>query len=260
MACSAHSHRLGLTSQQARDVAQRERFFHWTLEFPEIFPGDTTGQPLAAPGFDAIVGNPPWEMLRGDRGARGTRDSARTAASSLTDFARGSGTYRWLGDGHINLYQLFLERTLVLLRQGGRLGMVVPSGLATDRGTASLRRTLFDRTRIDSFVALDNRNGMFPVHRSLRFLLVSAVCGGYTSALPCRFGIGSADVLDRLPDASPDENAIPLTRTLLERVSGEQLAVPTSERRTTSTSSTRSRRGYPHSAMRPAGTSTSGVS
>ncbi len=168
-------HIAGPYLQQAKDVAQRERFFHWTLEFPEIF-GDTKGQPLAAPGFDAIVGNPPWEMLRGDRGERSTRDSARTAASSLTDFARGSGIYRWLGDGHVNLYQLFLERTLVLLRQGGRLGMVVPSGLATDRGTAPLRRTLFDRTRIDSFVALDNRNGMFPVHRSLRFLLVSAVC------------------------------------------------------------------------------------
>ncbi len=116
-------HIAGPYLQQAKDVAQRERFFHWTLEFPEIF-GDTKGQPLAAPGFDAIVGNPPWEMLRGDRGERSTRDSARTAASSLTDFARGSGIYRWLGDGHVNLYQLFLERTLVLLRHGGRLGMV----------------------------------------------------------------------------------------------------------------------------------------
>jgi hypothetical protein len=211
--------------QQAKDISRRERFFHWTLEFPEIF-GDAKGQPLEAPGFDAIVGNPPWEMLRGDRGERSTRDSARTAASSLTDFARGSGIYRSLGDGHVNLYQLFLERTLVLLRQGGRLGMVVPSGLATDRGTAPLRRALFDRTRIDSFVALDNRDGIFPVHRSLRFLLLSAVSGGHTSTLPCRFGVGTADALDRLPDASPDEHAIPLVRTLLERVSGEQLAVP----------------------------------
>jgi hypothetical protein len=64
------------------------------------------------------------------------------------------------------------------------------------------------------------------VHRGLRFLLLSAVSGGHTSALPCRFGVGTPDALDRLPDASPDEHAIPLMRTLLERVSGEQLAVP----------------------------------
>ena len=132
------------------------------------------GEPLPAPGFDAIVGNPPWEMLRGDRGDADTRDTARTAAAKLTHFARGSGVYTAQGDGHVNLYQLFLERSLALLRHGGRLGMVLPSGLATDRGAAPLRRALFDRTHVDTLVSLENRERMFPVHRSLKFLLVSA--------------------------------------------------------------------------------------
>ena len=60
-------HVAGPLVAESRKIAARERFFHWTFEFPEIFC-DASGEPLASPGFDAIVGNPPWEMLRGDRG------------------------------------------------------------------------------------------------------------------------------------------------------------------------------------------------
>ena len=179
-----------------------------------------------APGFDAIVGNPPWEMLRGDRGDAGARDTARTAAAKLTHFARGSGVYTAQGDGHVNLYQLFLERSLGLLRHGGRLGIVLPSGLATDRGAAPLRRALLDRTHVDALVSLENRERMFPVHRSLKFLLLSATGGGRTTTIPCRFGIRRPDALDRLPELGPDGDAVTLTRTLVERLSGEQIAVP----------------------------------
>jgi hypothetical protein len=210
---------------ESRSIAARERFFHWTFEFPEIFR-DALGEPRPAPGFDAIIGNPPWEMLRGDRGDADIRDTARTAAAKLTHFVRGSGVYTAQGDGHVNLYQLFLERSLALLRNGGRLGMVLPSGLATDRGAAPLRRGLFDRTHVDTLLSLENRERIFPVHRSLKFLLVSATAGGRTTAIPCRFGIRSPDTLDRLPELGPDPDAVTLTRPLLEQLSGEQIAVP----------------------------------
>lgn len=42
-------------------VRQRERFFHWELEFPEVFV-DTE-----RPGFDAVLGNPPWDKIKPDR-------------------------------------------------------------------------------------------------------------------------------------------------------------------------------------------------
>ena len=54
----------------ARRAVERERFFHWTLEFPEVFH-DAEGRHLPGSGFDAVLGNPPWEMLRGERGAGG---------------------------------------------------------------------------------------------------------------------------------------------------------------------------------------------
>ncbi|QKS29128.1 MAG: hypothetical protein HT579_09520 [Candidatus Accumulibacter similis] len=41
----------------ARDEARRRRFFHWELEFPDVF---TASQP----GFDAMLGNPPWEIQK----------------------------------------------------------------------------------------------------------------------------------------------------------------------------------------------------
>jgi hypothetical protein len=210
---------------ESRTMAAQQRFFHWTFEFPEIFC-DAGGAPLASPGFDAIIGNPPWEMLRGDRGDAITRDAARTVSEQLTAFARGSGVYRAQGDGHVNLYQLFIERSLALLRPGGRLGMVLPSGLATDHGAAPLRRALLDRTQIDQLVSLENREAMFPVHRSLKFLLLSATAGSRSALVPCRFGIQKAEALDGLPELGPDRGAVTLARPLLEQLSGEQIALP----------------------------------
>jgi hypothetical protein len=211
---------------EAAAAATRERFFHWTLEFPEIFFG-RSGTPLPSPGFDAIVGNPPWEMLRGDRGDAETRRAATAVASSLTVFARGSGAYRAQGEGHANLYQLFLERGLSLVRDGGRLGLVLPSGFASDHGCAALRRRLLDTTRIDTFTSVENHDGLFPIHRGLKFLLVSATRGETTAAVPYRSGIRSPEALEQLADEGIDANAVAVPRRLMSAASGEdQMAIP----------------------------------
>lgn len=197
---------------RASEAAARERFFHWTLEFPEVF-FDESGAPLPRPGFDAVIGNPPWDVVQG--------------VSHLTGFARGSGIYIAQGDGHANLYQLFLERALSLVATGGRIGMVLPSGFGSDHGSARLRRLVLDKATVDSFVSLENRDGVFPIHRSLKFLLLTATRGTATAALPCRFGVRSLEVLDRLPDDVTDPGAIHMPREMLERVGGrEQLAIP----------------------------------
>ena len=211
---------------QAREIAGRERFFHWTLEFPEIF-FTAAGEPLARPGFDAVIGNPPWEMLRGDRGDDRARRSAAESSAQLTAFARASGVYRLQGDGHANLYQLFLERALGLVCNGGRIGMVLPSGFASDHGCSRLRRHALDRTRIDTFVCVENRDGLFPIHRGLKFLLLAATHAAGTPSIPCRFGVRSPATLDRLPDEGIDDGVVRVTRRLLADVSGEeQLAIP----------------------------------
>ncbi len=201
---------------QASNAAQREQFFHWPLEFPEAFH-DADGKPLAHPGFDAVIGNPPWDMLR--------RDAGRNADAALTAFARESGTYSWQGEGHTNLYQLFLERAMRLVRTGGRLAMVLPSGLAHDHGCANLRRALLDRHAVDTFVVFENRDRVFPIHRSLKFLLLTATRGERTTTIPCRSGVRSLAVLESIPDME-DRHAVGLHRAVVEKLSGDQLVVP----------------------------------
>ncbi len=121
--------------RRADDAARAHRFFHWELEFPEVF-FDPAGRRLSRPGFDAVVGNPPWDMLRADHGSRESRVDDRRIVSSTIRFTRDSGVYSSQSDGHANRYQLFLERTLDLTRSGGRFGLVLPSGLAADLGSA----------------------------------------------------------------------------------------------------------------------------
>ena len=211
---------------RARDLAAAARFFHWGLEFPEVFHAPD-GACLPAGGFDAIVGNPPWEMLRADRAGTGVREGSGLDPSRLTGFARQSGTYALQGGGHANLYQLFFERALSLVRRGGRVGMVLPSGLASDYGCAGLRRGMLDTTRVDTFTCLENRDGLFPIHRSLRFLLVTLSTDGRTASLPCRHGVRSAESLERLPDEGADPETVTVPRSLVERMTGqEQLAIP----------------------------------
>ncbi len=205
----------------ARDAA----FFHWGLEFPEVFY-DEAGRPRADGGFDAVVTNPPWEMMRADTGSAGDRRDTRDERRQFVAFARESGLYPACGDGHPNLYQLFVERCLTLTRAGGRLGLIVPWGLASDHGSAGLRRALLERCRVDRLVAFDNARGLFPIHRGVRFLLLSASSGSPTVSVSCRFGERDPAVLDTIDREAPEEGAIRLTPAQLRRYSGDSLAFP----------------------------------
>ena len=214
----------------ANDVAAEQRFFHWPLAFPEVFV-DERGDPLGTPGFDAIVGNPPWEMVRGDSGDADRRERRRIDARRVTDFVRESGIYHVDARVHANLYQWFVERALQLVRRGGRLGYVLPFGIASDSGTAPLRRYLFDRADVDTLTVLDNREAIFPIHRSVRFALLTCTAGRPTMSIACRFGITRPEELESDASAS-GQHAIAMTPAFLARLSGEDdLGVPDLSRR-----------------------------
>ena len=108
-----------------------------------------------------------------------------------------------------------------LLRANGRLGLVLPSGFAVDHGCASLRRALFERTRVDTLHGFENREGLFPIHRGLKFLLATATVGPQTTNVPARFGLRRAETLDALADSGVDAQSVPLPRSLLEKLSGD---------------------------------------
>jgi hypothetical protein len=199
------------------------------LEFPEVF-FDETGRRRVDGGFDAVIGNPPWDVLRADTGDRQTRDDSRRDRDGRLRFFRDAGIYHSQGRGHPNRYQLFLERALQLTRSGGRLGLILPSGLATDQGSSSLRHTLLDSVDVDRLIGFDNRRSIFPIHRDVKFLLLTGTKGRPTDRLACLFGQSDAEWLDQLPDAPTDDppaaRPIVLSRTLLEAWDRDHLAFP----------------------------------
>ena len=184
------------------------------------------GTPLPAAGFDAVLGNPPWDMMRADHGREEDRCASREDTGRLVRFARDSGLYASGQLGHANRYQLFVERAIALTRPGGRLGLVLPWGLAADHGSAPLRRLLFSRASVDTLIGFDNRDAVFPIHRSVKFLLATATAGRETKEIACRLGERDPSALD-----SDDSNSSPwfpvtLTRSAIERLSGDDLSIP----------------------------------
>ena len=177
---------------------------------------DDEGRPRPDGGFDAVVGNPPWEMLRAD----GRRDAAAAGeGEALVRFARDSGVYAWQGRGHANQFQLFVERALHVTRPGGRIGLIVPASLLTDEGSEPLRRGLIGANQLDTVTVFDNRRGLFPIHRSVRFATLTAARSGRTAAIRCRFGVTDAAAIDATPQVT-------LTPGLVELLSGPGLAIP----------------------------------
>ena len=210
---------------RASAVAVARRFFHWELEFPEVF-FDSDGRRLPTSGFDAIVGNPPWDMVRADWGGADERKRARDDDAGLVRFAREAGVYLARSGGHANRYQLFVERAITLLKPGGRFGLVVPSGFASDHGSSELRRLVFSRCALEGLVGFDNRRALFPVHRSVRFLLVTGTAGSPTVRVGTRLGEVDATILESEEVGGHSWFPIHITPALIERLSGEDLAIP----------------------------------
>ncbi len=204
-------------------LARAQGCLHWGLEFPDVFDEGLGG-------FDAVVANPPWEMLRSDLGTGPERDQQRGDVGPLLRFVRRSGIYRD-SRGHVNTYQLFVERMGHLLRPGGRLGCLLPGSVLADHGAAPLRRRLLDDVAIDRVSILGNRDGLFPIHRSMRIVCLTGTAGARTDALLVDRGDAEAPPCGPAAergDADGSRRAVPhlMSRALLERASGEALAIP----------------------------------
>jgi hypothetical protein len=193
--------------QSARTLAARETFFHWWTSFPTVF--DSQGQG----GFDAIIGNPPWDRIKlqevewfaerdtaiaaqsraADRKRMVTElqknksplwdsyleatERAEAAARVLGNGKLGSGDYPLLGGGDVNLYSLFVERCQTLSAPNGIVALLTPSGIAADKGAAAFFRSLSNTGRLGALFDFENRKVFFPDVDS-RFKFCTLVFGG----------------------------------------------------------------------------------
>jgi len=213
---------LRVSLDRASAIAEQHSVFHWELAFPEVF-FNTDGRPSHTAGFDAVIGNPPWDMLRADTGSSTERSQSRPSTSAVAQFVRASRIYALQGQSHVNRYQLFVERALQLAKPGGRVGLLLPSGIATDHGSAPLRRRLLDHTSIDTWIGFENQCRIFPIHRSVRFTLIVTTNLGATDVL--RFRCGVTDPAE-LHQPGAERATLALSRARLESMSPEQLTIP----------------------------------
>src|SRR5262249_41786794 len=135
------------------------------------------------------------------------------------------GLYRAQSRGHTNAYQLFLERALELLRPGGRLGMLVPSGLLTDAGAEGLRRLLMERHGFESAAVFDNRQAIFPIHRGLKFAAITPIHSGPPRPVRGRFGLDRGEQAAALDPSNGAGFPITVSARLLHRLA-DDLAFP----------------------------------
>lgn len=166
-------------------LANQHRFFHWPLEFPEVF---------AEAGFDVILSNPPWERVklqeqeffaaRDIRIAHAPNKAARVrlihelpevqpelhhefvealrAASAASAIMRHGNRFPLTGRGDINTYAVFAELGRELLNQAGRAGVVLPSGIAFSDTTKFFFDDLVQKQSLISLFSFFEIRKIFP--------------------------------------------------------------------------------------------------
>ncbi|MBU2602670.1 MAG: hypothetical protein KKA32_10985 [Actinobacteria bacterium] len=273
------------TAALAERLAEEHRFFHWELEFPDVF--DRPGA-----GFDAVVGNPPWEIQKpsskeffsnvdplyrtygkqealreqqayfaadaaveqewlrynarfralsnwnkhagrpfgggrdgGGKFNLGTRsadqhESWRIRRGGRTGYADAAHPFRHQGSADINTYKMFLEQAHALLERGGQLGMIVPSGVYTDKGSTDLRTLFLEHCRWRWLFGFENREKVFDIDSRFKFAPLIVEKGGRTEAIRTAFMRRS------LADwENAEAHAIPYAREQVERFSPRTRAI-----------------------------------
>ena len=124
-----------LAYQRAQEIGAEKRFFHWEIEFPEVFR-DRYGREKDNPGFDAVIGNPPYGANLDELDKRFVKINL-PAMDNVTDS-----------------FVAFTERGLLELVHQGRMGLIVPSGWLTARMYRNLREWLYAVCAIEYIVHL----------------------------------------------------------------------------------------------------------
>jgi hypothetical protein len=192
------SHNIICHNSLVGDKAVDERAMDWKQAFPNIFTRKT-------PGFDVVIGNPPWERMKLQEreffafsapeiaSAANAADRRKMVealrqkipplhaayletlarAEKSLAYARSSGEFPLTGKGDVNLYMLFAELATKILRATGRAGLLLPSGIATDHTTKEFFGGLVESKRLGALYDFVNRLGLFPdVEGRLKFCVL----------------------------------------------------------------------------------------
>lgn len=175
--------------ESAQALVDEQLFMNWQVAFPGVWK-DWENEELSG-GFDAIIGNPPWDRMKlqevewfaarrqdiamlqraadrkiavaelNERNDPLARDytKASSRAEAAIRVARKGGDYPLLSGGDLNIYSLFVEKAALLIKSTGMVGLVTPIGIGTDKTSAKFFSELASRHRLKAFLAFENRKG-----------------------------------------------------------------------------------------------------
>ena len=183
---------------EVRRISEEQRFFHWCVEFPEVF--------AANKGFDVMCGNPPWDKLQMEEekwfagkdedivkaanqaerkekiaklqtSAPKLYEEFTTACNALTsqsNFVKNSGRFPLTAVGKLELSSLFAELCLSFSKEAW--GLVLPTGIAVNDSNKYFFSKLIDENRLMSIYSFENEEKLFDIHHSFKFCLLTC-CG-----------------------------------------------------------------------------------
>ena len=183
--------------REAADSAADHRYFHWCVEFPEVFAYDG--------GFDVMCGNPPWDKLQMEeekwfagkdedivnapnQAARKKRIAALEQSNpslyaefiaagqsiaSESSFVKNSGRFPLTAVGKLELSSLFAELCLSFSKE--TWGLVLPTGIAVNDSNKAFFSRLVAENRLQCLYSFENEEKLFPIHHSFKFCLL--ICG-----------------------------------------------------------------------------------
>jgi Alw26I/Eco31I/Esp3I family type II restriction m6 adenine DNA methyltransferase len=128
---------------------QPPKVFNWELEFPEVFFNED-GTLKENPGFDCVVGNPPWGRIK--------QFPEKVEKALLGEYL---GNVYTLQVGNFNLYKLFLEQSYLLLRKSGFFSMIFPTSFLGENDSRLLRQEIFQSAKITKILEFPESTEVF---------------------------------------------------------------------------------------------------
>ena len=229
--------------ERARGLMAEERFLNWQAAFPGVWTNLKNVEPDG--GFDAVIGNPPWDRIKlqqvewfaarrpaialAQRAADRKRmiaalkeegdplsrdfDRASERAASAARMVRTCDDYPLLSRGDVNLYSLFVERAMTLVKPKGMVGLLVPSGIASDKTAAVFFQGVATAGKLKALYDFENKKVFFPdVHASFKF------CVFVASPSPVEDPANCAFYLHSIAELNDGDRCFPLTAEDFARV------------------------------------------
>ena len=189
-----------------------------SIKTEDIIFGDLGNSPLELENkvnlFDAVVMNPPYDRLKSDRGT----ESEKKLVAKKIKFIKASPTFKNSSGGSIDLYRLFIDKSLSLLKPGGVIGAIVPMTFMADKSASEIRKDFLNAGAISEIFVFSEKTRIFENVTQACSIFIANLRGGndsikITEMLNSKDSLKKISVpLSVIASTSPNYSPIPLIK------------------------------------------------